>query len=185
MITRRSDDQWSELFHNREAVLRALTDWAADILTVIRMVPGLADLTKPAGGHLYTGYWHAEQLCMVLIGNSTGSQAATELTPDLLAQVAEADRDVLLSELADEYAHMLYVLNRASGAPELNWLASSFRNTAYWHAERAHTAVLTLLSGSKADGRRLHELWSDNHQNTAYNLRLLAAEKRHESITRD
>lgn len=194
MISNRSHDDWQRLavgntFNASEvgdpvAAARALTDWAADILSVLRavsvVIPALADSSE---GSLF---WHTERLHAGLATLVTGGVASTNLTPDLLAAWplhAGAMRDAtVLRNLADEYGFLLYVLNMASGAKPLRSVAHSAQGLPYWHAEQAHIAVLTLLTGSAEDARAVHGYWSDNQEDTEWNLKVLAEDKRARSV---
>lgn len=193
MITSKAWDDWGKLatgdmwdptvVANPQAAARALADWAADILTVLRAVS--AEL--PAVGDSAEGslFWHTERLYAGLLPFVTGGTASTDLTPDQLAtwpRHAAANRDAALHSLADEFGFVLYVLNAVSGADSLHKLASSSEGMPYRHAEKAHVAVLTLLTGSRDDALAVHDLWSGNQEDTAHNLEVLTERKRAESV---
>lgn len=184
MISDTSYSEWQDLAADPARAVRALTDWTADIATVMRAVAplyhrlgGLADSRE---GHAFR---HVERAHVGLAAHANSGTARTVVTMNLLATWASLpDRDRLLRTLADELARLLFMLNVASGGPGMWWLASSEPDTPYWHVERAHIAVLTLLTGDHGDAVRLHDLWSDNHADTAWNLRVLADQKRAESV---
>jgi hypothetical protein len=96
---------------------------------------------------------------------------------------ARAGADAKLRALADALADVLRAANVASGEPGLETVANSAVGTLYWHVEQAHRLVLTRVSGgNRADGDRLHELWSDNLEDTSWNVQVLANEKRAASV---
>lgn len=90
------------------------------------------------------------------------------------------DRDAALRALADELGHLLYVMNIVSGGPaeDLRQVAHSGEARPFWHVEQAHILLLTQLTGDPADGQRLHDLWSGTLEDTAWNQRILADQKR-------
>lgn len=195
VIDERNDDDWKALVFGDEwtdkptvpgtAALRALTDYAADIVTVMRTL-GSITATGPLGkaGH-GSALWHGERAFAGLATRATGGRSASALTTDRVvawATVAGIDSRQALSLLADEWGRLLHVLNVASGHPDLHWVATSSADSVYGHAEGAHIAVLTLLAGNGDDGRRLHELWSDNQETTEHNMRILVQDKRAASV---
>lgn len=193
MITKKTHEDWQHLATGDPwdtaikpdvvAAVRALTDWTADILTVMRAVA----VYIPAVGDSATGslFWHAERVHAGLATLVTGGTASTDLNPGLLTtwgQMPGENPRKALTYLADEFGYLLYVLNAVSGASELRGVASSSEGMPYWHAERAHVAVLTLLTGSAEDGQALHDHWSGNQEDTTWNLKLLAEDKRARSV---
>lgn len=178
-----NSDEWTELSRDGNAAVRALADWALDTVTVIRVVAGLPDMSELTESKPDTVYWHAERLYVVLAAH-TSAGTVTTLIPDELTRwtARPINRDQLLRKLADRLGHLRSTLNTVSGSPGLSWLGSSTHGMPYWHAEKAHTAALTLLTGNPDDGRRLADMWVNNYEPTEYNQRLLTAEKRDESI---
>lgn len=190
-IDERDYDGWRELvFGDTSApepvvdgaqALRALADYAADIVTVMRALGGVEATAELCSVQRYSALWHAERVWLGLVSRATGGRSSSALSTDRMSAwttLAGIDRAQTLTLLADECGWLLYVLNVASGNRDIGWVASSRDDTAYGHAERAHTAVLTLLADNAEDGRRLHELWSGNQEPTAHNLRVLTEEKR-------
>jgi hypothetical protein len=188
MINTKWHEDWSHLavgdptddtvVPNPVATVRALVDWVADIMAVLRAAgvayPALADSTKGST------FWCVEHLHSKVATLVTGGTASSDLTPGALAVWAwraEHDREAMLCDLADEFAYMLAVLNRLSGARTLKSLSDGHAGRPYWWARSAFVAVLTLLTGSEDDAWVVADLWSDNQVSTAHNLGLLAADK--------
>lgn len=93
------------------------------------------------------------------------------------------DPEAKWREAADLLSGVLYELNIAAGDDGPHELATSREGTAYWFVERAlMAALLGVTGGNEADAWRLRELWADNQEDTAYNLGVLAAEKRAASV---
>lgn len=188
MVNERSFDDWREaVLRDAQQSVRDLTDWSADILTVLRLVTaaGVAGLMGVGTVDGET-YMQAEHLHAALFSHQPYRYANTNLTTKTVVMdwmdVARSDRDKVLVALADEFARMLYVLNLVSAGDGLARLASDREGYPYHYAQRAHVAVLTLLTGSAVDGRRVHELWSSNSEDTAWNLAVVADEKRAASV---
>jgi hypothetical protein len=189
MITKRDHDAWRVLAlgdfwdHSVQAdvvaATRALADWTADILTVLRAVAVfIPEVGDSKAGSLF---WHAERLHAGLTTLVTGGTASTDLTPDLLTtweRMSGENPRKVLTYLADEFGHVLYMLNVMSDSPYLRSVASESEGKPYWHAGKAHVAVLTLLTGSAEDGRAVHDYWSGNQEDTVHNLGMLAQDKR-------
>lgn len=181
MIGSRSREDWEIVSRDPVQVVRSLADWVADILTVMRVVSSAAGLAGLADSRPGTAYYHAEQVRHWLVHRVTGGLTGTDITPELVGRwvATSADRNQALTELADELADLLVVLNAASGGGSGLWtLAVGTEGGPYWHAGRAHMHVLGLLVGNIEDGYTLHELWSDNQEPTARNLPLLHQHKR-------
>lgn len=186
MITSKDYDGWRELADaDPVAAVRALADYAGDLVTLVRVVAGVKGLTRLADGAPDGTLHHAERLYAGLVTRVTTGRGNTGATPDVLTRWttdAVADRDKVLRTLADQFGQLLYVLNVVGDDLPGRDLAWSEEGKPYWHAERAHTAVLTVLTGNAEDGRRLHDLWSDCQEDTAWNLKTLAEQKRAESV---
>lgn len=191
----RTDSAWKTLVFGDEwtdkptvpgtAALRALTDYAADIVTVMRTLGSITAISSLGKAGHGSALWHGERVFAGLATRATGGRSASALTTDRVvawATLAGIDSPRALSLLADEWGRLLSVLNMASSHPDLNWVATSSADSVYGHAEGAHTAVLTLLAGNGDDGRQLHELWSDNQETTEHNMRVLAEDKRAASV---
>lgn len=185
MITTRSNDEWHTLAGNPRDAGRALIDWVADISTMVRVV-GSPDGVRELAYDVAEGsaLWHLDRLSFALLARVAGGIPGTELTGTKVSRwfKARGDRDLVLRELSDELARLLYVLNIVSEVPGLTWAATSAQGLPYWHAERAFEALLTLLTGNEADGRRMRDMWSENQETTAWNLKMLAGEKRAASV---
>lgn len=180
MIGTRTRQEWEAVSRDPVQTVRALADWTADILTVMRLVSGAAGMAGLADSKPGTAYYHAEQVRHWLVERATGGMTHTDITPELVARWVglAADRTRALSLLADELGGLLVILNAASGGNAGLWaLAASAEGGPYWHAGRAHQHVLALLAGNREDGYLLHELWSDNQESTQYNLALLQQTK--------
>lgn len=181
MITYGTYDEWRNLVTlDPVRAQRALADAAGDLVMVVRVLgsrPGLGRLCdSSAGGTLC----HAERAYAGLLTRVSGGYGATAATFGTMTpwiMVALADRHRVLIKLADEFARLLYLLNIIGQDLPGPSLASDAKGQPYWHVARAHIAVLTLLTGDAADGHRLHDLWADNMEDTAWNLRVLETEK--------
>jgi hypothetical protein len=186
MITNRTYDVWRTLVSTPTDAGRALVDWVADVSTVVRHVGSPAGVRELADDVTEgTVLWHLDRLYVTLVTRvAAGGAPGSELTGQKLTDWYEArgDRGLMLRELSDELGRMLYVLNIVSETPGLTWAATSANGMPYWHAERAFQALLTLLTGNETDGARMRELWSENQEDTAWNLTVLAVEKREASV---
>lgn len=185
MIGTKDREDWEQISGDPVQTVRALADWTADILTVMRLVSDAAGLAGLADSKAGTAYYHAEQVRHWLVGRATGGMTHTDITPELVARWVgySAHRTQALMLLADEIADLLIILNQVSGGGAGLWtLAVSAEGGPYWHAGRAHQYVLALLTGTLEDGYLLHELWSDNQEPTAHNVELLQQHKQGNAV---
>jgi hypothetical protein len=193
-ITSKGYDEWKalagdglELAGDAVAAMRAVVDYTTDILTVVRTVAtvtGVATRVALAEGE-GSVVWHTERAVAGMVPLVTGGTAESDVTPTMLGEwlnLAHRDRDRFLEVLADEFGWLLYVANMVSAHDSIWSVTSDVEGRPYWHVQRAHIAVLTLLTGSEDDGERLHELWAGNQADTAHNRKVLAEEKRANSV---
>lgn len=182
MIIEKTYDEWVELAGQPVTAVRVVADWLGNIVTVVRVlhttgVTGLLD--GPAFRHIEQAY---AGVASRVDGGATPAVAIGLHEVAVWAEHA-ADRDTVLAALADELQQVVYRMNMLGVDGVARFLAGGSENQPYWHVLRAHTAVLTVLTGSEADGEALHELCMDNWDDTAWNLRNLADDKRARTVT--
>lgn len=188
MITEKTYDEWAELGKGDPAdSVAALRDLAADLVSVVRELAQagvfgpLGEVGNAARAVLRSG--QAVHAGIVATGVAV-ADPVVGVTPEVLTTWRGLDRERALCDLADTYAWLLYVMNMVGdNVPQgVTSLAQQSEGLPCQYAVDAHRAVLTVLTGEANDAARVHDLWSDNHESTAWNLRQLAEQKRGESV---
>lgn len=188
MITEKTYDEWAQLGKGDPAdSVAALRDLAADLVSVAREL-AQAGVFGPLGevGNASRAVQRSTQAVhagIVATGVAT-ADPVVGATPEVLATWRKLDRDTALRDLADACAWLLYVMNIVGDnvPPGVASLARQDDGLPYQYAVDAHRAVLTVLTGESNDAARMQQLWSENHEDTAWNLRQLVEQKRFESV---